>query len=145
MTGPVHALPGYAGRAAYAAAKEGLVQSFTSPDYGLVIRTYTILARVVVTNVRGKVEEVERTRIINMCPLPRNGQSEDVGQQRCSSIRSGLPHHGPYAVCGWWLECCGFLPEVPPKKAPIVASHVVRGMPKRGVTRRLQHKERLGP
>jgi NAD(P)-dependent dehydrogenase (short-subunit alcohol dehydrogenase family) len=82
ITGSVHALRGYTGYAAYQASKGGLLALTRSlaADYGPTIRANSILPGAVVTEIRGRVSEEERTRIANMCPLRRNGKPEDIAQ-----------------------------------------------------------------
>jgi NAD(P)-dependent dehydrogenase (short-subunit alcohol dehydrogenase family) len=82
ITGSIHALRGYAGYAAYQASKGGLLALTRSlaADYGPTIRANSILPGAVITEIRGRVSEEERTRIANLCPLRRNGKPEEIAQ-----------------------------------------------------------------
>jgi NAD(P)-dependent dehydrogenase (short-subunit alcohol dehydrogenase family) len=82
ITGSVHALRGYAGYAAYQAAKGGLLALTRSlaADFAPTVRVNTILPGAVVTGLWDKVSEEDRRRIAEMCPLRRNGQPEDIAQ-----------------------------------------------------------------
>lgn len=82
ITGSVHAIRGYAGHAAYQAAKGGLLALTRSLaiDYAPAIRVNAILPGAVVTGLWDGISEAERAAIAQMCPLRRNGRPEDVAQ-----------------------------------------------------------------
>ncbi|MFN8006952.1 MAG: glucose 1-dehydrogenase [Terriglobia bacterium] len=82
ITGSVHALRGYAGHAAYQAAKGGLLALTRSlaADFAPTVRVNTILPGAVVTGLWDKIPEEERQRIAKMCPLRRNGRPEEIAQ-----------------------------------------------------------------
>ena len=82
ITGSVHAVRGYAGYAAYQAAKGGLLALTHSlaADYAPSIRVNTILPGAIVTGLWHGVSEAERKRLAAIPPLRRNGVPEDVAQ-----------------------------------------------------------------
>jgi NAD(P)-dependent dehydrogenase (short-subunit alcohol dehydrogenase family) len=82
ITGSVHAIRGYAGHAAYQAAKGGLLALTRSlaVDYAPAIRVNAILPGAVVTGLWDGIPETERRAIARRCPLRRNGQPEDIAQ-----------------------------------------------------------------
>jgi len=82
ITGSVHALRGYAGYAAYQAAKGGLLALTRSlaADFAPTVRVNTILPGAVVTGLWDKISEEDRQRIAEMCPLQRNGLPEEIAQ-----------------------------------------------------------------
>lgn len=82
ITGSVHAVRGYAGYAAYQAAKGGLLAltRALAADYAPTIRVNTILPGAIVTGMWKDVSDVERERLAAIPPLRRNGTPEDVAQ-----------------------------------------------------------------
>jgi NAD(P)-dependent dehydrogenase (short-subunit alcohol dehydrogenase family) len=82
ITGSVHAVRGYAGYAAYQAAKGGLLALTRSlaADYAPSIRVNTILPGAIITGMWDGVSEAERKRLAAIPPLRRNGMPEDVAQ-----------------------------------------------------------------
>jgi NAD(P)-dependent dehydrogenase (short-subunit alcohol dehydrogenase family) len=82
ITGSVHSVRGYAGYAAYQAAKGGLLTMTRSlaADFAPTIRVNIILPGAVVTGLWDGVSEAERTRLAAIPPLRRNGQPEDIAQ-----------------------------------------------------------------
>ncbi len=82
ITGSVHAIRGYAMSSAYQASKGGLLaltRAFAA-DYAPSVRVNTILPGAVVTGLWKGVDEAERDRIAQMCPLKRNGKPEEIAQ-----------------------------------------------------------------
>ena len=82
ITGSVHAIRGYAMSSAYQASKGGLLaltRAFAA-DYAPFVRVNTILPGAVVTGLWKGVDEAERERIAQMCPLKRNGRPEEIAQ-----------------------------------------------------------------
>ena len=82
ITGSVHSIRGYAGYAAYQAAKGGLLtmtRSFAA-DFAPTIRVNIILPGAVVTGLWDGVSEAERERLAAIPPLKRNGMPEDIAQ-----------------------------------------------------------------
>ena len=82
ITGSVHGIRGYAGHAAYQAAKGGLLALTRSlaADYAPTIRVNAILPGAVETGLWDGISTSERERIAQMCPLRRNGRPEDIAQ-----------------------------------------------------------------
>jgi NAD(P)-dependent dehydrogenase (short-subunit alcohol dehydrogenase family) len=82
ITGSVHSIRGYARHTAYQAAKGALLALTRSlaADYAPTIRVNTILPGAVVTGLWADIEESERAKIAQMCPLRRNGQPEEIAQ-----------------------------------------------------------------
>jgi NAD(P)-dependent dehydrogenase (short-subunit alcohol dehydrogenase family) len=82
ITGSVHSVRGYAGYAAYQAAKGGLLALTRSlaADYAPTIRVNAILPGAVVTGMWQGVSEAERERLAAIAPLRRNGTPEDIAQ-----------------------------------------------------------------
>jgi len=82
ITGSVHAVRGYAGYAAYQAAKGGLLALTRSlaADFAPSIRANTILPGAIVTGLWDGISEAERARLAAIPPLRRNGIPEDVAQ-----------------------------------------------------------------
>jgi NAD(P)-dependent dehydrogenase (short-subunit alcohol dehydrogenase family) len=82
ITGSVHSVRGYAGYAAYQAAKGGLLALTRSlaADYAPTIRVNVILPGAVVTGMWQGVSEAERGRLAAIAPLRRNGTPEDIAQ-----------------------------------------------------------------
>lgn len=82
ITGSVHSIRGYAGYAAYQAAKGGLLTMTRSlaADFAPTIRVNIILPGAVVTGLWDGVSEAERERLAAIPPLKRNGMPEDIAQ-----------------------------------------------------------------
>ncbi|HLM82979.1 MAG TPA: glucose 1-dehydrogenase [Terriglobales bacterium] len=82
ITGSVHSVRGYAGYAAYQAAKGGLLALTRSlaADFAPTIRVNVILPGAVVTGMWDGVPEAERERLAAIAPLRRNGTPEDIAQ-----------------------------------------------------------------
>src|SRR6266850_3852655 len=82
ITGSVHSIRGYAGYAAYQAAKGGLLTLTRSlaADFAPTIRVNTILPGAIVTGMWQGVSEAEKERLAAIPPLRRNGTPEDVAQ-----------------------------------------------------------------
>jgi NAD(P)-dependent dehydrogenase (short-subunit alcohol dehydrogenase family) len=80
ITGSVHSMRGYAGYAAYQAAKGGLLSLTRSlaADYAPSIRVNTVLPGGIVTGMWHGVSEEERERLASLVPLRRNGTPEDI-------------------------------------------------------------------
>ena len=82
ITGSIHAVRGYAGHSAYQASKGGLLaltRAFAA-DYAPTVRVNTILPGPVVTGLWDGIDEPERDRLAQRCPLKRNGRPEDIAQ-----------------------------------------------------------------
>jgi NAD(P)-dependent dehydrogenase (short-subunit alcohol dehydrogenase family) len=82
ITGSIHAIRGYAGHSAYQASKGGLLaltRAFAA-DYAPTVRVNTILPGAVVTGLWEGIDEAERARLAERCPLKRNGKPEEIAQ-----------------------------------------------------------------
>jgi NAD(P)-dependent dehydrogenase (short-subunit alcohol dehydrogenase family) len=82
ITGSIHAIRGYAGHSAYQASKGGLLaltRAFAA-DYAPTVRVNTILPGAVVTGRWEGIDENERERLADRCPLKRNGKPEEIAQ-----------------------------------------------------------------
>ncbi|MCC7359210.1 MAG: SDR family oxidoreductase [Anaerolineales bacterium] len=82
LTGSVHALWGYAGYAAYEAAKGGLLALTHSlaVDFAPTIRVNTILPGAVVSGQWTGVGAAEMHKVADCCALKRNAQPEEIAQ-----------------------------------------------------------------
>ena len=82
LTGSVHALWGYAGYAAYEAAKGGLLAMTHSlaVDFAPTVRVNTILPGAVVSGQWTGVGEAEMQKVADCCALKRNAQPEEIAQ-----------------------------------------------------------------
>ena len=82
ITGSVHALRGYAGHAAYQAAKGGLLALTRSlaMDFAPTVRVNTILPGAVVTGAWTGTSDAHMARVADMCPLKRNAAPEEIAQ-----------------------------------------------------------------
>ena len=82
ITGSVHSIRGYAGYAAYQAAKGGLLSLTRSlaADFAPTIRVNAILPGAIITGMWDGVSETERERLAAIPPLRRNGVPEDIAQ-----------------------------------------------------------------
>lgn len=82
ITGSVHAIRGYAGHAAYQAAKGGLLALTRSLacDYAPTIRVNTILPGAIITGLWDRFTEEQIAQAAQMCALKRNGQPEEIAQ-----------------------------------------------------------------
>ena len=82
ITGSVHSVRGYPSHAAYQAAKGGLLAltRALAADHAPTIRVNAILPGAVETGLWADIDEGQRQRIAETCPLKRNGQPEDIAQ-----------------------------------------------------------------
>lgn len=82
LTGSVHALWGYAGYAAYEAAKGGLLAMTHSlaVDFAPTIRVNTILPGAVVSGQWVGVTEAQMEQVAQTCALKRNAAPEEIAQ-----------------------------------------------------------------
>ncbi len=82
LTGSVHALWGYAGYAAYEAAKGGLLAMTHSlaVDFAPTIRVNTILPGAVVSGQWVGVTEAQMEQVAQTCALQRNAAPEEIAQ-----------------------------------------------------------------